>query len=377
MKTCLYFAYLHDPKTRRLANLAGDGVSRYLIQELEKIFEKIYVINLENVAQNFVFQKESRSYLSEKTVVISPTVFKCSRIESKIFGKFKLKGTIKKYIREFAQHDGVVFAYHSLRSTQILSELKKKYHYNLIFQVEEIYSEIYDIFKRLNETELASLLLGDGFIVANKQLKDKFAKQDQVCPVLLGDMRAPTSISEKLSDGRIHLVYGGTLSSDKITFNQLILPLTQLDDKYVLHVYPSNGEEDLRNYLASLDKQITNRVFVEKPIIGERYFSEISKYDIGLAINIDSPELSSSAIPSKIINYLKCNLQVVSTPLECVKQSEYADCIFLSKGFSPTEIAEAIKNCNHSKTKNQSTLNELNNKFSQHLTDLIYQIVDS
>lgn len=377
MKACLYFTYLHDPNTHRMANLAGDGVSRYLIHEFEKIFDKVWVINLENVAKNFVRQKETRFILSSKTTVISPGVFKCSRIENKMFGKLKLRRTIEKYIREFSQNDGFVFAYHSLSSTRILSELKSKFHYKLILQVEEIYSEIYDVFKRFNATELASLQLCDGFIVANNQLKAKFARQNQVCPVLLGDMRAPASLSDKIKDGKIHLVYGGTLSSDKITFNQLILPLTQLEDKYVLHVYPSNGEKDLRNYLASLDKQITNRVFIERPIIGEQYFTEISKYHIGLAINIDSPELSSSAIPSKIINYLKCNLQVVSTPLECVKQSKYADCISLSKGFSPVEIAEAIRNCERDEAENQGILAELNSKFAKNLTDLIQQIIDT
>lgn len=377
MATCLYFSYIYDPKTNREANLAGDGVSRYLIQELEKIFDKIYVVNLEQVAKNFSFQLETKQILSEKTILINPAAIKFSRIENKIFWKRKLHTLIKKYIKEYAKNCDIVFAYHSLVSTNILSKLKSKYHYKLIIQIEEIYSEIYKQFAKFNQVEMKSLICGDGYIVANNKLKTKFdIVSHKICPILLGDMRMPTLLSNKICDGRIHLVYGGTLAKNKISFDQLILALAELDKRYVLHIFPSNNQAELTDYLSAIDKDISKRVIVEKPVFGEQYFAEISKYHIGLAININSPELASSAIPSKIINYLKCNLNVVSTPLECVKQSAYGNYIVLANGFSQENIAAAIETCASKSIQNSNVMEGLIAEFRLNLKTLIRQVSD-
>ena len=374
MKTCLYFTYLHDSKTKRHANLAADGVSRYLIHELELFFDKVYVINLEKVQKGFAIQKENKSFLSDKTILINPPTLKCSRIEDKIFWKAKLRLTIKKYLREYAKPGDFVFAYHSIASTQILAEYKTKFKFKLIIQIEEIYSEIYKQFKGQNVYELDSLIKGDGFLVANAQLRAKFSKVDQDCPILLGDMRLPKTFSPKIDDGKIHLVYGGTLSREKISLDQLILPILKLPRIFVLHVYPSNNKSELAKYLSEMADKIKGRVFVEEPLVGEQYFTNISKYHIGLAINIDSPELSSFAIPSKIINYLKCELKVVSTPLKSVKQSDYSNLIFVSKGFSPEEIADAIENCAKINISCENTIEILSRTFAQNLENLIRQV---
>lgn len=374
MKTCLYFTYLHDCETNRYANLAADGVSRYLIQELEIFFDKVYVVNLEKVQKTFSVQRESKFFLSDKTIVINPSVLKFSRVEDKILWKTKLRSTIKKYLKKYAEPGGFVFAYHSLASTKILSRFKSKFKYNFIIQIEEVYSEIYSKFKRQKVSELESLAKGDGFLVANAQLKAEFNKPDQECPILLGDMRMPKSLSSKIDDGQIHLIYGGTLSGEKISLDQLILPISKLPDKFVLHIYPSNNKDELVRYLSKLAVKIQKKIYIEEPLVGEEYFVAISKYNIGLAINIDSPKLSSSAIPSKIINYLKCELKVVSTPLECVKRSDYADIIFVSKDFTANEITNAIKKCAQIDIKSEKILEVLSRKFVRDLKKLIHQV---
>ena len=184
----------------------------------------------------------------------------------------------------------------------------------------------------------------------------------------------PKSLSSKIDDGQIHLIYGGTLSGEKISLDQLILPISKLPDKFVLHIYPSNNKDELVRYLSKLAVKIQKRIYIEEPLVGEEYFVAISKYNIGLAINIDSPKLSSSAIPSKIINYLKCELKVVSTPLECVKRSDYADIIFVSKDFTANEITNAIKKCAQIDIKSEKILEVLSRKFVRDLKKLIHQV---
>ncbi len=240
-----------------------------------------------------------------------------------------------------------IMSYHGVQKTPVclLAKYIKNFHY--IIEVEELYSAL-DLKSGAGwryKLEKAIIDNADSYIFASSQLEEKCNTEHKPFVVCNGSYFAPTLISERMSDGKTHLVYAGLIEKDKVAFKSLNIA-RYLDENYVVHIIGYGKEEDivlLKELVSKINNQSQCKVFYNGLKRGDEYIAFLQSCHIGLCPLSNNKGFQMACFPSKITSYLSNGLLVVTTDNEVLKSSSYNDYLYYVKDDSPKEFAETIR----------------------------------
>ena len=140
--------------------------------------------------------------------------------------------------------------------------------------------------------------------------------------------------AEKKNDGICRLVYAGMIDTiQKDAFNAQNL-CTFLSNKYSLNIIGKGNKASMDCLLAIIAEHNSTyecKITYDGYYEGEALDTYISQFDIGLNIRACSEGYNLYSFPSKILMYLSYGLQVLTTPISCVKESIIGKSLIISE----------------------------------------------
>ena len=355
---------------KRNAPLASEALSLYIKDLLDKSYKDVIYVNLAHSLKSFCAEKNKRI---GNDVQIGTFSF------GKIYRKYIWKKIYWKKIFRFCKRNinenDLIIIYHSLYTNHLIKKIKEKIRCKVILIGAELYSDVTGNKNDLR-LELESYINSNGHILISNSLKKRI-KIERPSVILSGDYRE-LSISDNRkfssSDNKIHLVYSGTFDAIKGGVYKAIDAMKFIDDKYVLHILGFGNKELVMKHIKESGEQ--NRIHFEGSKSGEDFLNFLCACDIGLSTQDSNAVFNNSSFPSKIINYIKCGLQVVSTPSPSLIDSEFSSLVNISNGDNPADIALAISGIKKD-TKHISTFKNIKQTFELEFYKLVNSISKS
>ena len=124
----------------------------------------------------------------------------------------------------------------------------------------------------------------------------------------------------------------------------------------------------LREYIST--QGLGDKVFYEGLLSGDEFSNYLSRCSIGLNPRVLENTISDYTFPSKVLTYLSHGLSVVSTNINCIKESKVSTAICFSEDSTPQAFSQAIVEVDLSK-KAEDVLNVLDKEFKSDLKRLL------
>lgn len=339
-----YFSLPSD-SPKRYVSPAANTVFLYTLSVLcnEKRWRPITVVNNAVIDSNVGCCKTKQFLLNDVTYLYRPCFYLSRKIRTP--KQFMAGFWLKKLLLKRCTKDDLLIVYHSLSYMKEIEQIKKKSHCKLILHVEEKYGEVNDRHQKAQKDELSFLDKADGYILSSEVLRDSIPNAKMKPNSIIYGSYEPIDssfLSYKFNDGKIHLLYSGTLDKTKRGADNAIAAMQYLDSRFVLHILSGENPKRILSEIDEISPKIKSTIIFEGAKLFEEYERFASKCDIGLSTQDQKASFNQSSFPSKILSYLRCGLKVVSCASVSVTSSALAHSLFLYKKDSPEEIAQEI-----------------------------------
>lgn len=328
-------------------NVPGNLKMKYVVEQMQECGLTPHVVSL---AQ----RRKKGLYGTIKKIVQKgnlPVLYCAGFNGLGIFGR-KLDGFIKRtelllYLFCVVRRTDRVVLYHSYPFTKFVSRFKKLLKCKIILEVEELYGFSAVADKPWVGDEINAVRKMDNFICVNEGIPKLLGLQEGQFVVNYGVGKIPNRNAKRRDDGRIHVVYAGTIETMKLGAMTAVDAAPYLTDDYVIHIIGFGTDENvkrLKEHIEEINAECgSTRVEYNGYYFGEELDKFLFGCHIGLSSNVMRPNFANNTFPSKVITYMCHDLAVVVG---------YADAFYdvpMSKGwtfyheFSPEKIAAAIK----------------------------------
>lgn len=297
-------------------------------------------------------------------------------LQKKLFNKKVLR-----YLVKNIKDDDVLVVYHSLGYTKLIEQFKKRKRTPIIIDVEEIYADVcnYSVIQR--EKELKYFELASAYLFATDMLNKVVNKQNKPNVAINGSYQVNERIADKFKDGKIHVVYSGTLDPRKGVVIS-IQSAEYLDGNYHLHILGFGSNLDKQKTLTAI-KEICEKtqcqITFDGLLQGEDYIRFLQKCDVGLSPQNPEAKFNDTSFPSKVLTYMSNGLKVVSINIPVIKNAKVGKCIYFYNNQNPKEIALTIQNAVNDNSKEDVTkeLSRIDSECLQELKQLLSNINQS
>lgn len=265
-----------------------------------------------------------------------------------------------------------ILIYHSPYYSSVIKYVKYLKNLEIVLEVEEIYSEVWNISKHSIKLEKQLLRIADYFIAVSNDLSKKLG--DKTLAVVYGNYK----ISDELiannwsNDQLINVIYAGSLDYTRGGAINSVKVAKFLPRNYTMHICGGGTKEEVSNLQAEIDLINSNKgrviCYYHGLLTGVELQNLLHRCHIGINPQYTG-EYMDSAFPSKIVFYLSNNLRVVSSKIKSIEESPFSQYIEFSSDSSIESFAEAIKridSSNHFEIKR--LFNELDDEFVNNLS---------
>ncbi|MGL6178923.1 MAG: glycosyltransferase [Tannerellaceae bacterium] len=346
MKTIYYVCYfdaaLH-PSEQRFTGVSNVVKSKYTISKLQSLGYNVCVVSLSHTANGFKYSSSHFDVLDKNLAI--------KQFASFGFNSFLLRKSNLLFILlqaffyllfNVSTKDNVLL-YHSLVSGIPLfcSKLFKKF--SVILEFTEVYGSFISLSSLGRKWEQYIIANSDKFILSIDSLASFVDKRPFA--INYGDYNITKQIADKYNDGRIHIVYAGILTQSKGVVN-FIKSAKFLDENFVLHIIGYGNKSDIsviRDLISEYSTKSKASISYDGLLKGTEFLEYIQKCHYGICPQDISASYNNFSFPSKIITYLANGLNVISSPIESILNSEVGAYLFYLKGDTPEFIAEVLK----------------------------------
>ena len=281
------------------------------------------------------------------------------------------------YLLLSVRKEDVVLVYHSLNYVKMLRDLKKVKKYKLILQMCEIYQDVTsDLPEKLKAHEFDLVDVAQGYVCSNKHLNERCNKSNRPSALLYGIYQAYDGERPSFGDGKIHVVYAGTLDPRK-GGAAAAAAAGLLDERYHVHLLGFGSDAQIEEIKALISKANTESAATatyDGLLKGEEFDDFLRKCHIGLATQIPDASFAQTSFPSKVLTYLSNGLSVVSSSFEAIRQSPVAGCVSFYDEQKPERIAECIMSVNVENANATETIRSLDECFRRDLSILFNEV---
>lgn len=263
-----------------------------------------------------------------------------------------------------------VIVYHSLGYDLTFLKLKKLKNLQIIGDIEEIYQDVSKQSVKVCRNEYRFIDICSKYIFPTQLLDQKINAMHKPSLVIHGVYTAESNAEAKFSDGKIHVVYGGTLDPNK--GGAVAATATEfLPENYHVHICGFGDPSQIILIVDQVQKKSKAKITFEGELKCDDYKRFIQKCHIGLSTQNPDAAFNATSFPSKILVYLSNGLKVVSIRIPAIEQSAVASCLFFYDKQTPHDIAEAIIRASESDNNPSILLDTLDKMFSNDMTILL------
>ena len=264
-----------------------------------------------------------------------------------------------------------IIVYHSLGYDATFLKLRKLKSVRIIGEIEEIYQDVSKQPTQKCHNEYKFIYACEKYIFPTHLLDQKINTDHKPSLVVHGVYDTENATEKKFSDGKIHVVYGGTLDPNKGGAAAAAAAAEFLPENYHVHICGFGDTTEIISVVADVQKKAKASVSFDGEFKGDDYKHFIQKCHIGLCTQNPNAAFNATSFPSKILVYLSNGLKVVSIRIPVVVQSPIANNLFFYDKQTPEQIAEAIIRASNEEQSSNSILNILDKKFCNDLDELI------
>lgn len=269
-----------------------------------------------------------------------------------------------------------IIVYHSLGYDSTFIWLHRIKNLRIVGEIEEIYQDVHKQSARRSKNEYRFIDCCEKYIFPTSSLDNKLIGDKKPAVIIHGIYSVePRRDIEPFNDGKIHVVYAGTLDPQK-GGAAAAAAAAYLPDNYHLHIL-GFGDKKQVDTISQVIKEVNDssraEVSYDGYLQGKDFIRFLQKCQIGLSTQDPTALFNATSFPSKILTYLSNGLRVVSVRIPAIEKSAVGHAIFYYEEQVPAKIASAIVQCGESKDAVDSTalLNELDRTFVKELGDLL------
>lgn len=373
MEKIIYIGYYNslNNNQKRKSFLPAVNKMNYIIETLDKKFQ----VNVLSVSESIVreaYPLTEEKLFNNSKLILLPTL-KNGNIFQNLIQRILIRFSLIKYILKNTDKNTKVIVYHSLGYMNTIKFLKKVKKFIFILEVEEIYADVMDnIDEEIKKKELNFFKRADGYILSTKFLEKKININNKLYAVIHGTYKVEKQRNKKFKekDGKIHIVYAGTLEPRKgaaFAINAAIF----LNQNYHLHILGVGTQSDIKNIkklILEVAKKTECIITYDGVKIGEDYIEFLQGCDIGLSVQNISTNFNETSFPSKILSYMSNGLRVVSVDIPAIKASDIGEFMYYYEKQSPRELARVIEKVDFNDNyDSREIISNLDKKFMKEL----------
>ena len=370
MKKLKYVGFYSDEKENRNYVLSAKNKMNYIAESIDG---KIEIISPSWTYDNICYK--GRIIKREKVnVILAPTTAwgnKINKIVSIIFSY----GWLLYYLLKHIKKNENIVVYHSLWLFFPIYIVKKIKNFNLILEVEEIYSDVLQKSYMIKKIEQKLFDIADMYIFSTELLNEKLNKKNKPHVVIYGTYKVEEEITSKFTDGKIHLVYAGTLDCRKGGAQVAISTGEYLNEKFHIHILGFGDEKEkkeVKKLVEETQKKTNCQITYEGVLFGADYIKFIQKCHLGLSTQVSIGEYNDSSFPSKILSYMSNGLRVLSTKIKVLEVSKINILLYFYDSHNPKDIADEILKINFNDNYNgQMEIEFLDREFKKNINKIL------
>lgn len=267
---------------------------------------------------------------------------KYGRLVERLLNRTQLLYTLLFKIKK----DDVTVIYHERYFAPMIKLARKLAKRKIIYQIEEVYTQVANYPKDVIDKEIRSFQNADAFILINDLIADYCnLPKDKPKVFLYGSYNVVKIAGEKFDDGKIHVVYAGTLDPNKGGAKTAAEVGAFITSRYHLHILGFGSDEEIgkmKSLVTEINEKSEATVTYDGVLIGEEYERFLSKCHIGLSTQTPNGDYNYTSFPSKVLVYLTHGLNVISVPLPALVSSSISPLVTCSETATPESIAKAI-----------------------------------
>lgn len=370
-KRIKYFTYYGclDKGGLRKNSPAADTKTDYIVSVLNRIGYGVDIISLAPSAETYFLNS---SLKIEKT----------NRF--RYFASFGITNSFLRYINlclmriQFIvwcifnlRKNEQIIVYHSLGYDKMFIWLQKVKKLRIVGEIEEIYQDVAEQPHRHRRNEFRFIELCAKYIFPTQFLDKNINVYDKPSVVVHGIYSRANITEKKFSDGKVHVVYGGTLDPNKGGAYAAVEAATHLSGNYHIHICGFGDSVAIQTLIKDSQSEAKATITFEGELIGDAYIHFIQKCHIGLSTQNPNAKFNDTSFPSKVLVYLSNGLKVVSARIPVVVNSALVDDIFFYDEQISEKIAEAIILATESPDIKRDVLADLDERFMKELEILL------
>ena len=374
--TIKYIAYFdtQDSKVKRNYVTSASNKVEYIAKAIASLGRQVEIHSISEVTEERLklYPSEKKQISDGVTLYLSPSFGGDRRFQRKVKILWHLVSLFF-YLLFHCNKEDTVIVYHSLGYFQIILWAKKIKNFQLVLEVEEIYSDVSKMSGFWRSLEFKMFSIADAFILSNDLLDAKINTRGKPSVVIYGTYQVEQKRVEKFNDGKIHAIYAGTFDHNKGGAQASIMAAEYLPEDYHIHICGFGTGNDI----ADVQRRIAETQIKSKATItydglkkGEEFIRFLQQCHIGLSTQNPCGGFNDTSFPSKVLTYMVNGLSVVSIRIPVLEKSAIASELSFYDRHDAIEIANAIRNC--SKTcKSESLLKRLDASFEKELKKLL------
>ena len=344
-----YIGWYIDPQEDAVytGNVPGKLKMRYVAKRVFESGKDLVIFSLVDKKSTFFYGKNKTKTQFGADLIYSGGFASRNKI-ARVFNGILKKLQFINYVLFNVKKSDTIIMYHSVEYTRILAIIKKFLSKKVVIEVEEIYgySAVKD--KPWVDKEIESIKKMDSFIVVNEGIPNRIDAQNRKYVVSYGVCDLPERKVEQFEDGKIHVVYAGTIETRKLGAMTAVEAAQYLPDNYITHIIGFGTEENiekLNNRIIEInEKSGSLKVQYDGYFTGDKLDDFLFKCHIGLSSNVMRPNFANNSFPSKVITYMCHDLAVVLGYAEAFYDVPISKCWSFYMEHDPQQIAKAIQN---------------------------------
>lgn len=365
-----------DSKYKRNSCLSAINKMNYIIEAIVKIGINVEIISPAWYIDSYApTTSEEKIYLNESVSLVKAPSF---ATKNKLATRFKYHFSqiwLFIYLIKNTKKNEKLIVYHSLALMKPLYFAKKIKKFKVIYEVEEIYTDVsnYSNFKRKREIKMINN--GDKYIFPTELLNESLNKTNKPYSICYGTYKAEEDRNVKFNDDKIHVVYAGTFDPRKGGASAAAAAGEYLDEKYHIHIIGFGSEDEkisLQNLIKEVSKKTKCTVTYDGLYKGEEYIKFLQKCDIGLSTQTPNAEYNDTSFPSKVLSYMANGLRVVSIRINALEKARISKLLYYYDKDCPKEIAKAVKSIDYNDDyDSRAIIKMLDTEFTEDLKYLL------
>ena len=268
-----------------------------------------------------------------------------------------------------------VLMYHAIERSKAVLLAKKIRKFRLILEVEEVYANASQLRQDYIEKEQRILRAADAFIFPTTLLNDAVNHAQKPYAIIHGTYQAEPELEKPAEDGRVHVVYAGTLDPRKGGAMAAASAAKYLDEQYHLHILGFGNDalvRQMQDTVQALSRECKCKITYDGCLTGDEYKRFIQRCHIGLSTQNPNDQFNDTSFPSKILSYMANGLQVVSVRIPVVETSAVHPYMHYYDQQTPEGIAKAIMSVDmESRKGGRAVIRQLNEEFTQQVKSVL------